>query len=110
MKKLALAGVFVVAVGLILMASFDPLVRILILGPPGAGGGTGGGTFTTTGSLSANFTGGSTGVRFSRGSSTDLIAVLGGFTAEVLGLILVVVGELTANVQAEKKAEVPPKR
>jgi uncharacterized membrane protein len=104
LRKLVVAGILIIALGLVLMASFDPLVRILVFGPPGAGGGTGGGgTFISSGSSPGNFTNGSAGASFSRGSSADFVAVLVGFTAEVLGLILVVVGELTANVRAEKK-------
>ena len=120
MKKLVLAGIIFIAAGLIVMASYDPLVRVLVMGPPTtsfpSGSGSGnrvicsspGSCTTVTGTGTGGFQSGSTTpVRFSGGSG-ELLYVVVGYAAAIVGLIFVIVGELAGGPRGEKKTEAAP--
>lgn len=119
MKKLVLIGIIFIAAGLVVMASYDPLVRVLVMGPPTTSfpSGSGSGRFicsspgsctTVTGTGTGGFQSGSgTPVRFSGGSS-ELLYVVMGYAAAIVGLIFVIVGELAGGPRVEKNAAAAP--
>jgi len=91
-RKLEIAGIVLLAAGLVTLAFEDPIIRILIYGAS-IGAGAGARTaFTSGGSSSGSFT---TFRTSAAGGAGDLLATFSAFGASVIGLILVVTAALT---------------
>lgn len=108
-NKLMLIGIVLIAVGLGMLAYFDPIVRVLVFGSSfsssGASGGArsfSGGNFTS-GSFSSSSFAAARGAT-AGGSANELMETFSAFGASVIGLILVVAAALTRGVSGSAKA------
>jgi hypothetical protein len=100
-RRLVVAGIVIIGVGLAMLAYLDPDVRILFFGQTGAGLG-GGSTFTRTGFAvtipGANFSSGFTGRGTALGTTslTTVLTIIV-FVATVIGLLLTIAGSFASG-------------
>lgn len=102
-NKLMLIGIVLIAVGLGMLAYFDPIVRVLVFGSSfSSSGATGAARFT-----SGNFTSGSFAAARSAsagGGANELTETFSAFAASVIGLILVIAATLTRSGSSNPEA------
>lgn len=102
-KRLVVAGIVIMGIGLALLGYLDPVIRIIFFGPTGAGL-SGGTSFTRTGSAftfsGSTFTGGGGGLgRGAAAGTTSLVSVVTiiVFVATVVGLLLTIAGSFATG-------------
>ena len=114
-RKLVLAGIIIIGVGLALIGYLDPVIRILFFGQGGLGArvtvNSGATSITRTGGFGGNVTAAASSLagRGALGGTPmiDLATILV-FAATVIGLLLTVAGVFAAGKQAPKKGGPAP--
>lgn len=99
-RRLVIAGIATMAVGLALLAYLDPVIRIIFFGRPGLGP-AGQSAVTRTAAFLGNLTGGSSQFlgRGAASGTTSLVSVatIVVFVATVIGLLLTIAGSFAAG-------------